>query len=119
LLSLAQVKTGLTKGLTTLNLLEDDFPGAPTTRSCTTAPSTAQPSGAVLQTLRAHNLGGVFRTVGRYSAATAGFGAVWNTADRCDGTLTTVQHGPVDVLDYGLLTTISVAASHRYLAKAS
>src|ERR1019366_9019573 len=34
LFSLSQTRHGLEKGLTTLDLLEDDFPGAPTYNSC-------------------------------------------------------------------------------------
>jgi hypothetical protein len=42
---------------------------------------------------------------------------VWDTIDRCDGTLTIVKRGTVDVTDFRLRKTISVHAGHRYLAK--
>jgi hypothetical protein len=71
----------------------------------------------VLQTLRARDNGGNFRTRGRYSAATVR-GTVWDTTDRCDGTLTVVHRGTVDVYDFVLGKTITVHAGHTYLAKA-
>jgi hypothetical protein len=73
----------------------------------------------VLQTLRARDQSGRFRTLGRYSAATvSSTGTVWDTIDRCDGTLTIVQRGTAIVSDLGLGTTIAVHAGQRYLAKA-
>ncbi len=74
-------------------------------------------SSRVLQTLRAHDRGGKFQTRGRYSAATVR-GTTWDTTDRCDGTLTVVLSGTVDVYDFGLHKTISVHRGHGYLAKA-
>src|SRR5262249_9152408 len=44
------------------------------------------------------NAKGRFRTRGRHSAATVR-GTIWITADRCDGTLTTVKRGKVAVRD--------------------
>jgi hypothetical protein len=128
LFSLSQTRHGLEKGLTTLDLLEDDFPGAPTYNSCVVHTSadaldaearTAQSSSLVLQTLRARDQDGRFRTRGRYSATTVtGAGTVWDTIDRCDGTLTVVHRGTVIVSDLGLGTTIALHAGQRYLAKA-
>jgi hypothetical protein len=124
--SLSQIGRGLNKGLTTVDLLEGAFPGAPTYNSCgvqtpggALAPTTAQPSSLVLQTLRARDQDGGFRTRGRYSAATAsGIGAVWDTIDRCDGTLTIVHRGTVVVSDFGPGKTVAVHAGQRYLAEA-
>jgi D-serine deaminase-like pyridoxal phosphate-dependent protein len=80
---------------------------------------TAQSSSLVLQTLRARDQDGRFRTRGRYSATTVtGAGTVWDTIDRCDGTLTVVHRGTVIVSDLGLGTTIALHAGQRYLAKA-
>jgi FG-GAP-like repeat len=59
---------------------------------------------------------GKFRTTGRYSAATVR-GTQWDTADRCDGTLTRVLRGVVTVRDFRLRRTIAVHAGHSYLAK--
>jgi hypothetical protein len=44
---------------------------------------------------------GRFRTAGHYSAATVR-GTRWLTEDRCDGTLTKVARGVVEVEDFGL-----------------
>ena len=45
-------------------------------------------------------------------------GTIWDTTDRCDGTLTAVRHGTVYVTDFGRRKTIAVHAGHSYLAKA-
>ncbi len=58
---------------------------------------------------------GTFRTTGRYSAATVR-GTVWLTQDRCDGTLTSVVEGVVDVLDTSLNKTVAVSPGQSYLA---
>ena len=70
-------------------------------------------SNRVLQTLRA-SAHGSFRTKGRYSAATVR-GTVWDTIDRCDGTLTIVYSGMVLVTDSVTHQTIAVHAGHSYL----
>ncbi len=125
LFKVTQARSGIVKGLTTFSLLEGDFPGAPTYASC---PGHAAPDGfgptafaaisrRVLQTLHARDSHGRFRTRGRYSAGTVR-GTVWDTVDRCDGTLTIVKRGTVDVTDFHLRRTIRVHAGHRYLARA-
>jgi hypothetical protein len=63
------------------------------------------------------NAKGRFRTRGRYSAATVR-GTVWVTADRCDGTLTTVKRGKIAVRDFRRKKTIIVRAGKRHLARA-
>jgi hypothetical protein len=60
---------------------------------------------------------GNFRSRGRYAAATVR-GTIWTVADRCDGTLTTVQRGTVIVTDFRLRRSITVHAGSRYLARA-
>jgi hypothetical protein len=117
----SQVKKGIDKGLTNLSLLEDIFPGSPSYKSCTAHAAGDQfahaaISRSILQTLHASGHGR-FRTRGRYSAGTVR-GTIWDTIDRCDGTLTTVRRGTVDVYDYRLRKTIVVHAHHSYLAKA-
>ena len=72
----------------------------------------------VLQTLNATDNHGSFRTTGRYSAATVR-GTVWSTSDRCDGTLTVVKRGTVDVFDKITRKTVTVHAGHSYLAHRS
>jgi hypothetical protein len=64
------------------------------------------------------NAHGRFRTTGRHSDATVR-GTAWITADRCDGTLTTVTRGTVAVRDFRRKRkTILVKAGKSYLAKA-
>ena len=62
---------------------------------------------------------GDFRTTGRRSSATVR-GTWWLVEDRCDGTLTRVRQGRVDVRDFRLKKTIKLRAGKRsiYLAKA-
>jgi hypothetical protein len=127
LVSLSQTRSGRRKGLTTLDLLEGAFAGAPTYSSCRTptvakpygpAPVTPALSSRVLQTLRARDRAGSFRILGRYSVATVGPGTVSDTVDRCDGTLTVVHRGTANVDDLERHTTIVVRAGQRYLATA-
>ncbi len=127
----SQIKTGIQKGLTVLSLQEDIFPGSPSYRSCpnratsdhaTSDRATGDPlahlavSRRILQTLHASGHGR-FRTRGRYSAGTVR-GTIWDTVDRCDGTLTIVRRGTVDVLDNRLHKTFHIHAHHSYLARA-
>lgn len=89
-------------------------------RTCTRSAGAAAGrhlSRRVLQTLHAHDSGGRFRTRGRYSAGTVR-GTTWVTTDRCDGTLTIVRRGTVDVRDFARRRTIAVHAGHHYLARA-
>jgi uncharacterized repeat protein (TIGR02543 family) len=60
---------------------------------------------------------GSFRTKGRYSSATVR-GTIWYVEDRCDGTLTRVARGVVEVRDFVTNTTVFVRAGHSYFAKA-
>jgi uncharacterized repeat protein (TIGR01451 family) len=60
---------------------------------------------------------GSFRTRGRYSATTVR-GTYWLTEDRCDGTLTRVREGRVQVIDIRLRKRITLVAGQSYLAKA-
>jgi hypothetical protein len=123
LFKLSQDRGGLTKGLTTLSLLEGAFTGAPTYASCKkkaldpASPSAfAALSSSVLQTLRS-SAHGKFRTRGRYAAAVVR-GTAWTMSDRCDGTLVTVQRDTVAVQDFVRHVTVLVRQGHRYLAKA-
>jgi hypothetical protein len=120
--NLTQAKAGLSKGLTTLTLQENAFRGAPSYGSCPRAATdtgahAARLSSRVLQTLHASERGGHYRTRGRYSASTVR-GTVWDTVDRCDGTLTIVRRGVVQVNDLIRHVTVTVTAGHSYLAKA-
>ncbi len=67
---------------------------------------------------RLHGSGkGRFRTRGRFSAATVR-GTIWDTIDRCDGTLTRVTRGSVVVRDLRKRRNIIVRAGKSYLARA-
>jgi hypothetical protein len=124
LFRVTQERSGIDKGLTTLSLLEGAFPGAPSYARCRSATRAAVDPAAhaaaisqrILQTLRASDRHGSFRTRGRYSAATVR-GTVWETIDRCDGTLTIVRRGTVTVTDLIRHVTITVRAGQRYLAR--
>ena len=59
---------------------------------------------------------GRFRTKGRHSAATVR-GTVWEVIDRCDGTLTKVSRGVVEVRDVARKKTVIVKKGKSYLAK--
>jgi hypothetical protein len=120
---LAQSTKGSQTGLTILSLLEGAFPGAPSYAKCRarraenrTHGTAAAVGGRVLQLLHA-TAKGRFRTRGRYSAATV-LGTAWDTADRCDGTLTRVRRGTVVVNDLVRHKTVAVHAGHSYLARA-
>ena len=58
---------------------------------------------------------GNFRTRGRYASATVR-GTIWLVQDRCDGTLTQVVEGVVDVLDAARRRTVTVNAGGSYVA---
>ena len=60
---------------------------------------------------------GKFRTSGKYSSATVR-GTIWLVQDRCEGTLTKVARGTVQVADFRRHKTVSVTAGHSYLARA-
>jgi ferric-dicitrate binding protein FerR (iron transport regulator) len=60
---------------------------------------------------------GKFRTRGRYSAATVR-GTRWTVTDRCDGTLTAVARGKVEVRDFLKRKTVFVKTGKTYLARA-
>lgn len=83
-------------------------------RLSTTKACAAKKNKKVLNLLKA-DAKGKFRTRGKYSAATVR-GTKWDTADRCDGTLTTVRQGSVTVEDLRLDKRVTVSAGQSYLA---
>ncbi len=100
-------------GLTDLNLSGGSF------RGCAVGAgrrAVATRSSRVVRRLRG-NARGRFRTRGRYSAATVR-GTAWSVEDRCDGTLTRVTRGVVDVRDFRNRRSVSVRAGKSYLARA-
>jgi PKD domain len=114
-----QGRSGSSKGVATVSLVEGAFKGAPSFASCKThkgkASATAV-SSKVLQLLHASGHG-KFRTKGRYAAATVR-GTIWTTADRCDGTLIHAIKDSVSVNDLVRHRTIILRAGHSYLALA-
>ena len=116
-----QARTGITKGLTNLNLVESAFKGAPSYGLCTGKKNADEATIAKLSTktlqllkVSAH---GKFRTTGRYSSATVR-GTVWTISDRCDGTLTHVIRDTVLVDDFVRHKTILLHSGQSYLARA-
>jgi hypothetical protein len=105
------------KGLTELRLKGSSFNRCRARGGAATdGASAAQLSRRTIRRLRS-NARGRFRTRGRHSAATVR-GTVWITADRCDGTLTTVNRGKVAVRDLRRKRTITLRAGKSYLARA-
>jgi hypothetical protein len=114
-----QARSGASKGLATVSLVESAFKGAPSFTSCKAhkgSASAAALSKKVLQLLHASGHG-KFRTRGRYAAATVR-GTIWTTADRCDGTLIhSIKHS-VLVDDLVRHKTIILRPGRSYLALA-
>jgi hypothetical protein len=101
------------RGLTDLNLSGGSF------RACTARAgkrASASRSRRVVRRLSGSG-SGRYRTRGRYSAATVR-GTIWDTVDRCDGTLTRVKRGVVVVRDFRARRNITVRAGKSYLAPA-
>ena len=114
-----QDRSGASKGIATVSLVEGAFKGAPSFASCKShrgKASSAAVSKKVLQLLHASGHG-KFRTKGRYAAATVR-GTIWTTADRCDGTLVHSIKDSVTVNDLVRHKTVIVRAGHSYLALA-
>ena len=104
LFTVAQSKAKVEKGLTTFTLNSGGFSGAPSYAGCPSLGKHAlakgkKPPTTVIQTLSATDHHGKFKVHGRYSAGTVE-GTQFTTKERCDGTLTTVRRGTVDVLNY-------------------
>jgi hypothetical protein len=101
-------------GLTELDLTS----AASRARVCgpANAPSSTSTAARVLALLSS-TVSGNFQTRGRYSAATVR-GTVWDTIERCDGTLIRVIRGVVVVRDFRLHKTVTLRAGQQYLAPA-
>jgi hypothetical protein len=84
---------------------------------CTSSPAHAAALSKRLLGLLRGSAKGHFRTVGRFSAATV-LGTNWGVRDRCDGTLTVVREGVVEVRDFVHHKTVVVGTGQTYLAKA-
>jgi Concanavalin A-like lectin/glucanases superfamily len=107
---ITQSRNGAQRGVTTLSLLEAGLPSAPSFASC------RHGSHHVLQTLHSSDRGH-FRSRGHYAAATVR-GTIWDTTDRCDGTLIAVKRGSVIVTDFRRHKNVTLTAGHSYFAKA-
>jgi len=114
LFQVLQSRARRARGLTELRLKGSSFNRCRTGSSSDV--SAAQLSRRTVRRLRS-NARGRFRTRGRHSAATVR-GTVWITADRCDGTLTTVKRGKVAVRDFRRKRTVTVRRGKSYLARA-
>ena len=101
------------RGLTELRLKGSSFRRC---RAGSGKSASAALSRAAIRRLRA-SARGRFRTSGRDSSATVR-GTVWETIDRCDGTLTKVRRGRVVVRDFRLKKNVVVRAGKSYLARA-
>ena len=108
------LQSGKSKGLTDLVLKGGSF-----SRSRCTVKAKRSLADASARKLRKRrvrrlrgNAKGRFRTRGRYSSATVR-GTVWETTDRCDGTLTKVTRGSVAVRDKRRRKTVVVRAGKR------
>jgi DNA-binding beta-propeller fold protein YncE len=117
-----QLRSGRSRGLTTVMMVESAFKGAPTQSICKAPYSAPEAQAArinsrVIQLLhaRAH---GKFATSGRYSAATVR-GTVWTIIARCDGTLVRDIKDEVVVTDFIRHKTILLHAGQSYLAPGS
>ena len=75
-----------------------------------------KPNPRVVRRLWGQDRGGRFRTHGQNSIATVR-GTRWLTEDRCDGTLTRVTEGAVEVRDRRTGRRVLVRAGQSYLAK--
>lgn len=98
------------KPLVELRLVKGDFAVCKRTRALA---GTSKP-GATVRRLWAKGKGS-FRTRGRYSASTVR-GTFWLTADRCDGTLTSVKQGTLEVFDFPKRQRLLVRAGKSYVA---
>ncbi len=106
-----QVQQPATAGApTTLSLVSGDF------SVCNAPRSVAAKSKKPVRQLWG-SAKGTFLTKGRFSAASVR-GTVWLVQDRCDGTLTQVVEGVVDVVDVARKKTVSVGPGQSYLALA-
>ncbi len=120
--NIGQIRKGISKGLTTFNLVESAFQGAPTYTTCKAKykkagdATIASLSSKTLQLLKVSGHG-KFRTTGRYSSATVR-GTIYTVADKCNGTLTHVIRDTVLVDDFARHKTILLHAGQSYLAEA-
>jgi hypothetical protein len=111
-----QPRTG--RGMTDIVLRGGAFGACPRprARSAAVAIAAAAKRKKVVRRLWARDKGGRFRTHGRNSVATVR-GTRWVTEDRCDGTLTRVTEGAVDVRANGAKKAVRVRAGRSLLVR--
>jgi hypothetical protein len=98
-----------------LRLLGGDFSICKPALRGLAAPDKKKPPGKTVRRLWAKG-SGQYRTRGRYASA-AIRGTFWLTSDRCDGTLTSVRQGRVEVFDFVKKIRVTVPAGKSYLAQ--
>lgn len=109
-------QTGGQDGYTVLTLVGGDFSACKTTNKKRKLAGSAQdPPKKNVRSLWGKGTG-KFRTKSRFSSATVR-GTTWLTIDRCDGSLTVVREGVVDVFDLVLQQTVEVGPGEQYLAR--
>jgi uncharacterized repeat protein (TIGR01451 family) len=109
-------QTGGRGGYTVLTLVGGDFSACGKTKKRKLAGSSQDPPKKNVRSLWGKGTG-KFRTKSRFSSATVR-GTTWLTVDRCDGSLTFVREGIVDVFDLVLKKTVEVGPGEQYLARA-
>ena len=108
-------QTGGREGYTVLTLVGGDFSACGKAKR-KLAGSAQDPPKKNVRSLWGKGTG-KFRTKSRFSSATVR-GTTWLTVDRCDGSLTAVREGVVEVFDLTLKKTVEVNAGEQYLARA-
>jgi hypothetical protein len=114
LFQVLQSRARRARGLTTVSLEGGNFNRC--RRGRRGRAGAAQVSRRTIRRVRS-NTSGNFRSRANHSAGTT-LGTTWITADRCDGTLTTVRRGRVAVRDFRRKRTVIVRAGQSYLARA-
>jgi len=109
-------QTGDASAFTLLTLVGGDFSSCTTTKSRSTSSNAQDPPKKQVRSLWGTGTG-KFRTKSRFSSATVR-GTNWLTVDRCDGSLTVVREGLVEIYDVTLDRTVQVGAGKQYLAPA-
>jgi uncharacterized repeat protein (TIGR01451 family) len=108
-------QVGGRNALTTLTLVGGNFATCNATRRALAAPPKGK-SKKVVRSLWGSGTG-KFQTKARYSSATVR-GTIWLVQDRCDGSLTVVRAGVVQVRDLTTNRLLLVRTGGRYLARA-
>jgi hypothetical protein len=110
-------QNGDSAALTLLTLVGGDFSNCPAAAPKRNLSSrAADPPKKIVRSL--WGIGkGKFATKSRFSSATVR-GTNWLTVDRCDGSLTVVREGTVEIFDVTLNRTVLIGPGRRYLAPA-